>query len=366
MRRTVWLITLLLLARPLFGAATTAPNSQIQTLIENLGDPDPSTRQHASEKLAAIGYSARPALVLAARSASPQIASRAADVLMKLPWWVLGDPPDVRDVLMKYGGLDNDGRKQAIQDLAILPGSEPALLRLVQDEPSDTVAWQAAEMLRLIENAPTTAALRRWDLTDVRVQIVALAARAFLPVDHAKGIALFHRAVEQDAQDDGSDDASLDFAYSVLISDALDGGDFKTALHLQRLRVRCAATGGDASAAVFELMAFYADHRLSDALADELNDDVADYSSYLGRPEVMHALARIENVRDDGSTLLKDAIGYSAMASSLSSAESHVRVAHVLTERAWDGEARASCTRFWRCPPLPGMPIPSQHSSRHK
>ena len=51
-----------------------------------------------------------------------------------------------------------------------------------------------------------------------------------------EGVALFRRAVQQDAQEDGSDDANLDFAYGVLISDALDGGDLKTALHLQRLR----------------------------------------------------------------------------------------------------------------------------------
>ena len=43
---------------------------------------------------------------------------------MKLPWWFPTDPQDVRELLMKYGGLDNDGRKQAIQELAEIPGSE--------------------------------------------------------------------------------------------------------------------------------------------------------------------------------------------------------------------------------------------------
>ena len=108
-------------------------------------------------------------------------------------------------------------------------GSDPALLRLVQEEPSDAVAWFAVAALRLIEDKRVNEALRKTDLTDARVQVVALAARAFLPVDHDKGIELFRRAIEDDADDDGSDDAHLDFGYRVLISDALDAGDLKEA-----------------------------------------------------------------------------------------------------------------------------------------
>jgi tetratricopeptide (TPR) repeat protein len=335
-RRIVCVITLLLIARPLLGAATTAPDNTVDQLIQSLGDPDPSMRQRAAEKLAAMGTAARPALVQAARSPSPQISSRAAEVLMRLPWWIPSDPDKVREELVKYGAGGNEDRKQVISELAIIPGGEPALLRLVQEEPSDAVAWHATLALRLLEDDKSSQALRAMDLTDSRVQVVALAARAFLPVDHAKGIELLRRAVEDDADDDGSDEANLDFAYRVLIADALDKSDLKGALKLQRLRVQRAANAGDASPAVFELLALYADH----GITDEFTDDLTDNAASLGKPEVMYALARLENLLPDGSNLLKDALGRCALAGSLTSDESHLRVAAALSDRAWDDETR--------------------------
>ena len=292
MRRIVCLITLLLLIRPAFGAATTGPTSAIQKLIDDLADPDPSTRQHAAEKLVAIGDPARAELVQAARSDSPQIASRAAEVLMKLPWYAKSDPDDVRDKLAKYGAANNDDRKELIKQIVQDEGCEPALLRLARDDPSDTVSWFAVAALRLLEDEKTNRVLREMDLTDARVQIVALAARAFLPVDHARGIALLRRAIDQDTEDSGSDDANLDFAYRVLITDALSGGDENEALRLQRLRVHRSASSGDASDAVFELVALYADHGITDTLEQDLQED----AEYLGRPEVMYALRAARTV----------------------------------------------------------------------
>jgi tetratricopeptide (TPR) repeat protein len=329
-RRIVLLITLLLLSRSVFAAPTTAQAGAIQTLIENLADPDPATRQHAAEKLTAMGFAARPALVEAARSNSPQIASRAAEVLMKLPWWTLSDPDTVREQLIRYGNANNDERKQIIQQIFLTPGGEPALLRLVQEEPSDAVAWYAVSALRAIENDKIARALRKMDLTDARTQVIALAARALLPVDYDKAIELFRQAIEDDSDDDGSDDAHLGFAYRVLISDALDKDDLAGALKLQRLRVHRAASGGDASAAAFGLFALYADFHSTDAF----EDDVEECAAYLGRPEIMYALARI-----DDSPLMSDAIDRCALAASFSP-ESHAHVASIVSERAWNPQAR--------------------------
>lgn len=336
MRRTVLIIALLSILHPSYGASATTPTPPIQSLIESLGDPDPTTRQRAGEKLTAMGYTARPALVTAAQSGSPQVASRAAELLMKLPWWVLSDPPEIRAILLKYGTYDNLGRQGAITEIARTGGGEAALLRLVQEEPSDTVSWYAATVLRLIENDRINQMLRKMDLTDARVQVVALAARALLPVDRAKAIDLFHQAIEQDADDDGSEDAHLDFGYRVLLGDALAAGDIKGAADLRRLRAHRAVSSGDPSGAIFTLLAFYADH----GPTDQMRDDIDEFGSYLGRPEAMYALARLEDDAADGSNLLKEALEQSALASTMLSMDTQLTVAAQLSERAWDHEAR--------------------------
>jgi hypothetical protein len=338
-RRIVCLITLLLLAAPVFGAAATEPSSAVQKLINDLADPDASTRQSAAEKLVAIGDPARQALVMAARSNSPQIASRASEILMKLPWWDKDDPDDVKDKLQKYGELSNEERAQALGEIAKVQSSEPALLRIAEDDPSDSVSWIAVALLRELESEPVNKTLRQMDLTDARLQVVLLAARAYLPVDRAKAMALFRQAIEQDAEDTPADDVDLDFAYRLLITDALEHGNENDALKLQRLRVHRAAAGGDASGAVFELLALYADHGITDSLEQDLEED----AEYLGRPEVMYTLARLEDSREGGSILMKDAINRAALASSLTSAGSHWRAAKIMQAQAWDEQAWLEC-----------------------
>ena len=83
-----------------------------------------------------MGYAARPALVIAVQRVAAQIASRAAELLMKLPWWVLSDPPPVREVLLKYGGYDNAGRQGAIAEIARAGAGEEALLWLCRKIPA--------------------------------------------------------------------------------------------------------------------------------------------------------------------------------------------------------------------------------------
>src|SRR5437764_8471510 len=132
-RRIVILIALLNLPRAVFAAPTTAPADPVTSLIQSLGDPDPNTRQRAAQKLTEMGATARPALVMAAQGGSLQIASRATDLLMKLPWSIPSDPARVREALNGYGDANNDQRKIIIENLYKISGAEPALLRLVQE-----------------------------------------------------------------------------------------------------------------------------------------------------------------------------------------------------------------------------------------
>jgi tetratricopeptide (TPR) repeat protein len=330
------LITLLLVLSPWANAAptTSTADAQIEKLVESLGDPDPAVRQRAGERLTAMGFRARPALVRAAQSGSPQVASRASELLMPMPWWVLNDPPGVRQKLLQYGSLNNNERMSAIGEIAIIPGSESALLRLAHDDPSPTVAWWAASVLTLIDSARIGDSLRKMDLTDARVQIVALAARAFLPLDRPKAVELLRRAIEDDDSDDGTDKAPLAFAYNVLVVDAIERGDVKQAGEVLRARARRIAMNGDASAAVFALFALHADH----GPTDEFGDDLEEYSAYLGRPEMVYALSRI--AAKTGAHLIHDALSECAAVASLASTDSRERVALLCAAHAWPAEAR--------------------------
>jgi predicted Zn-dependent protease len=333
-RRMVILIALGVCIRAAVAAPTSAPSDFISKLIQQLGDPDPGARQRAAQKLTEMGATARPALVKAAQAGSLQIASRATDLLMKLPWSIASDPDRAREALGGYGDANNDERKNIIDKLATVPGAEPALLRLVQEEPNDSVAWYAATALRYIENQRMSADLRKLDLKDVRPQLIALAAQAYWSVDRSKSIELFHRVIEQTAEDDAVNDADLDFIYRILITDAMESAQEQQAIDLLHGRIRRALTNGDPSTMVFQLLAFYADHGPTAQLAE----DQQDFASYLGKPESVYALARME-LRPGGSNLMHDAFASAALVASMTP-DSHLRVADACNERAWVFEAR--------------------------
>src|SRR2546421_10838275 len=237
-RRIVILIALLTVPRAVFAAPTTAPADPVASLIQSLGDPDPTTRQRAAQKLTELGAAARPALVKAAQGGSLQIASRATDLLMKLPWSIPSDPDRAKEALSGYGDANNDERKNIIDKLCTVSGGEPALLRLVQEEPNDAVAWYATTALRFIENQRMSANLRKLDLKNARVQLIALTAQAQWTVNREKSIELFHRVIEQSAEDEAIDDANLEFVYRILITDALEAGHAQQAVDLLHARIR--------------------------------------------------------------------------------------------------------------------------------
>ena len=86
MRRFLIVILIALFAPAFCAAVGSDQSDMINSLIQTLSDPDPA-RATPGRKLMALGYTARPMLVKAARGSSPQIASRASELLMKLPWW---------------------------------------------------------------------------------------------------------------------------------------------------------------------------------------------------------------------------------------------------------------------------------------
>jgi tetratricopeptide (TPR) repeat protein len=334
---TILSLAMLFIARPIRAASTTAPSKDVESLILKLADPDPAIRDKATEALSHVSLKDRPALVRAAQSTSPQISSRAAEILMKLPWYLPSDPPDVRRMLVVYGTGGIEQRAALMTEIGKMTGSEPALLRLAQEEPSDAVAWQAVAVLRRIENPEIRAKLCKVDLTDARPQVLALAARAMFPGNPATALDILRRLIESDSTDavaDGMRPSETSFAYTLLVADALESGDRSEAARVLRTHASKAGTESDAANAVMDLFAFYADHGLTDDFAD----DFQTFSASLGKPEIMYALARIEK-STGGSHLIADALAQSAQASAMAEPYEHHRVAEMLYEREWFPEA---------------------------
>ena len=107
---------------------------------------------------------------------------------MQLPWWSTTDPINVRQLLIHYGTLSNDGRINVIAQIGNVTGGEGALLRLTEEDPSELVSWYAATTLRYLEDPWIWDSIRKLNLTDARPQVVALAGRAFYSVDRRKSL----------------------------------------------------------------------------------------------------------------------------------------------------------------------------------
>jgi tetratricopeptide (TPR) repeat protein len=217
-----------------------AVNSQnISELVQRLSDADPQVRRKASQDLSQIGLPARPELVKAARSPDPEVRARAADLLRKLPWDVPTDPPRVRSLLKRYGQVNEPGREALIHQIGQIDGSEPALLRLLKEEPTDGVRWaivvvlagtRDAEQLKQIRETPGLA-----DGDDPAALL--LLGRAWIDRDKPTALKYLRRAIDANESRPTDDSGLLAFAYENLTDDAMSRRDFDQAADLLRRRL---------------------------------------------------------------------------------------------------------------------------------
>ena len=241
------------------SAPTTAPAkgdlAAVSQLIEALSNADSTVRETATQKLEQLGLTARPALVKAIRSNNPEQRSRAAAVLMKLPWYVPGDPPEVRRYLGEYGKFEVERRKMLVVDLykKQRARSIDALLRLLVEEPSDEVRWQIVSVLVREDEEELSRKLRGMDLGSDDPPVLRLAAQAWYYLDKPKALEMCRRALEADALNPSSDlalrinppgqkrpetlERQLDFCAELLISDAVAEKKFDEAAKWLRRQV---------------------------------------------------------------------------------------------------------------------------------
>jgi len=201
MRGLIYLISctaLLGLPAASFADAPATPPADIAPLIEQLADPDFSTREAAVARLLEIGVAARPALQEAAGSDNPELAGRARSLLRKLPWHQRDDPAPVRQALSDYAANTPDGKwREAVSRLRELSGGDAALLRVLRGEIDPERRWTIAMVLKGIpREAPMLERLRALEDQTGNPPALWLAGSAWLGRDLKRAVGLLARGVE--------------------------------------------------------------------------------------------------------------------------------------------------------------------------
>ena len=159
------------------GALGQATDADIQWQIKNLGNSSQILSDLAAAKLARYGLEAREALLHALGSDSSEVARRAGELLLRLPWTEPEDLPEAAAVLRDYAERSANDRTEVGYRLAALPIEKtlPVFLRLIAYEPNDAVAWQHTTRLKAaipkckeqlsaakLPERPATLRLRSW------------------------------------------------------------------------------------------------------------------------------------------------------------------------------------------------------------
>jgi tetratricopeptide (TPR) repeat protein len=135
-----------------------ALSQRISRLILQLGHSDFFQRERAQEELIKIGPDAFDALTAALNHEDIEIAARASYLVraIRIEWTRESDPPEVKNLLSGYEGLDSANRLQRMGSLAALPGDVGVapLCRLVRYEKSELLSKHAA--LKIVGQSPTS------------------------------------------------------------------------------------------------------------------------------------------------------------------------------------------------------------------
>ncbi|HEX4054301.1 MAG TPA: hypothetical protein VHX86_08550 [Tepidisphaeraceae bacterium] len=200
-----------------FSSATQplAMDQRVSRLIGELRSDDAAIRQSAGAALTALGADARPAILKLTRSDDPGLRQQAVQILLDLPWYVPGDPPEVKAILLHYGLPDIELRRDMVRRLDDLDDSKglPALLRLLQEDPSPAVQWTIVTCLREQGNV---APLRDVQPPTGDSRLLAVCGYAQLGTNLSTAINDLRRCANLELANPTDDDGEFDFVIRVL------------------------------------------------------------------------------------------------------------------------------------------------------
>jgi tetratricopeptide (TPR) repeat protein len=303
-------------------------------------------REDATRQLIARGFSVRDALIGATHSENPETAMRAAMILRSLPWERPGDPPAVRNLLIRYRKLNVEQRAAVISQLVNLRNGQglDAVLRLLREETDQQTRWTIVRVLRFAmnESSPKVshdqAASRRTkvqtlDTTADDAPILAVVAASWSETRKDLAGTLYLRAVQAaDLDNAGNEDGGeIDLAYRMALFTLLNDHRYDDAARAMR-RMAEAASVERIVGVPEPVCQLFALHAKVGPLAG-YDDDCRRFAAYRLRPPILYAQSylALRNKQPVRSFLL-DAL---ALCISGDDAQQHRAVGEFLNANFW-------------------------------
>jgi tetratricopeptide (TPR) repeat protein len=322
------------------AASTGGADAKIASLIEQLRSDDSTARQSAAAAIVAMGNAARPAIITLAASQDPGVHEQAAQILLQLPWYLPGDPPEVKKLLVGYGSPEVDVRRTTIGALAILHDGIglDALDRLVREEPSPAVQWMIVSCLRQLGNLDPFRAAQP-DANNSR--LLALCGYARVTFDPPGAIEYLRQCAELEFADPVDDGGEFDFVINLLCDSACDQKNYREAANLRRRELARGSAADDSGIpkALAGLFALQADYGPIQGLQEDMvrgGDDVQ-------RPEIQYALAQMYG--RIGDTARATAARQAAFAGSTTQMQRY-EVGDYLCEHGWNDLAESELKTY--------------------
>ncbi|MFZ5831603.1 MAG: tetratricopeptide repeat protein [Planctomycetota bacterium] len=321
-----------------------ATAAEINTWVEQLGDPEFFVRERAQAALQKLGFEAFDALSAAAHHEDLEIAKRASYLLrlIDVDLSQKDDPAEVKRLLLDYDaqGIPSKlARMRALKDLANEEGV-PALCRLVRYEESAVLSKQAALYLMNGEPAegppaPAMAAKLRVSVPKSKRSAVAWLVTWLRTSDDAKAMAAewqTHAETEQALLRSAPVETSPQIVAALLrfrIGWLKRAGENDAALAAMRQLIDL--EGGD-PATLIELLDWYVEQRAWQVI-DELA--VRFHPQFHGSPVLLYTLAQSQRERgqkDDAEKTAREAFEMSERRNS-EALVSRIQVADALRTR---------------------------------
>jgi tetratricopeptide (TPR) repeat protein len=280
------------------GSGAESSNARIAGLIEQLRSDDAATRQSAAAAITSMGEAARPMILQLVRSQDPGLRQQAAQILLNLPWYIPGDPPQVKKLLMGYGSPEVELRREIVGALALLENGAglDALSRLMGEEPSPAVQWSIVSCLRQVGNLD---GFRTLQPPADNSRMLALCGYAKLSVDMPAAMDDLRQCAELECSDPADDDGEFDFVIRVLADAACQHKRYEEAADWRRRELArgSVSDGEGVPIALVELFALQGDY----GPIKGLEDDIRKAGDDIQRPKLQYALARLYRQMGDSA-----------------------------------------------------------------
>lgn len=308
-----------------------------------------ATRDRLSDHIDDLADALRPLL----HSPNPELRLQSATLLLRRPWMMASDDDLVRQLLANYGSMDALARCNQVELLMSLPNDagEPAVLRILRDDPCATVRWAAVTAVRVQppQSSPLLMAMVKQLLYSAgstqppNIQMQALAGWLLHDLEPSRAQQLLRGVVDSEAIHPTAALGQLDPMFLWLIDRATATGDVHAELSLLRQQSR--QQFWDEQSLPDSLGTIFAMHATHGPL-DGLRDDLASASAFWLCPQLPYCFAHWADRCN--MPVLSMAASCVAFIGSGVSSDSHEAVGTFLLSQGWvDSAEREYVAAKW-------------------